>query len=141
MGNPRAPHPLYETLLCTCYFAVPAPTSVTLSSSIPNPISPFGSDVTLTCAVELNPAVNVPVTVNIVLTTDEGFMRTSIAQSVMGSLTNYASEFTISPFGRSDSGMYICSATVSLPSNAFISDSSTTSHSLRVTTGKIDVFN
>ena len=56
------------------HFAVPAPTSVMLSSSIPNPIPPFGSDVTLTCAVELSPAVDVPVTVNTVLTTDEGFM-------------------------------------------------------------------
>ena len=111
-----------------------------LSSSIPNPIPPFGSDVTLTCAVELSQAVDVPVTVNTVLTTDEGFTRTSTAQQVMGSSTNYASEFTISPFRRSDSGLYICTATVSLPSNTYISNSSTATHSLRVTTGEIKYF-
>ena len=120
-------------------FAVPAPT-VTLSSSIPNPVPPFGSNVTLTCAVELSPAVDIPVTVNTELTGDEGFMRTSTAESVMGSLTNYASTFLISPFGRSNSGLYTCSATVSLSStNAYISGSSTAIHSLRVTTGNLEV--
>ena len=99
------------------HFAVPAPTSVMLSSSIPNPIPPFGSDVTLTCAVELSPAVDVPVTVNTVLTTDEGFMHTSTAQPVMGSSTNYTATFMISSFGRNDSGLYVCSATVSLSSS------------------------
>ena len=128
----------YTTSSLSCN-AVLAPTSVMLSSSIPNPIPPFGSDVTLTCAVELSPAVDVPVTVNTVLTTDEGFMRTSTAQPVMGSSTNYASTFVISSFGRSNSGNYICSATISLTSNAYISDSmrSTVSHTIRVTTGKV----
>ena len=112
-----------------------------LSSNVPNPIPPFGSSVTLTCAVELSPAVDVPVTVNTVLSTDERFSNTRTAQPVMGSLTSYAATFMISPFGRSDSGIYSCSATVSLTSNAYISDSSTsTPHSIRVTTGKIEVF-
>ena len=124
-------------------FAVPAPTSVSLSSSIPNPIPPFGSDVTLTCAVELSPAVDVPVTVNMVLTPSHGFVTTGTAQPVMGSLINYATEFTIRSFRRSDSGLYTCAATVSLPShstNAYVSDSSTASHSVRVTTGEILIY-
>ena len=119
------------------YYAVPALTSVVLSSSISNPIPPFGSDVALTCAVELSPAVDVPVTVNTVVTTPSGFMRASTAQPVMGTSTNYTSTFMISSFGRSDSGLYICSATASLPSNAYISDSSTATHSIRVTTGEM----
>jgi hypothetical protein len=124
------------------FFAVPAPTSVMPSSSIPNPIPPFGSDVTLTCAVELSSAVDVPVTVNTVMSTDEGFIRTSTAQPVMGSITNYTSTFMISSFGRSNSGFYTCRATVSLTtSSAYISDSSTANHSFRVTTGEIDVYN
>ena len=120
-------------------FAVPAPISVMLLSSIPNPIPPFGSDVTLTCAVELSPAVDIPVTINVVLTRPDGFMRASIAQSVMGSSTNYTSTFMISPFGRSDSGIYVCAAAsaVSLPSNAYISGSSAVTHSLRVTIGEM----
>ena len=119
-------------------FAVPAPTSVALSSSIPNPISPFGSDVILTCAVELSPVlVDVPVIVNTVLTTPARFTRTSTAQLVMGSNTSYASTFLISSFGRSDSGIYVCAATISSTSNnPYISGSSTANHSVRVTTGE-----
>ena len=130
----------YTTSSLSCN-AVPAPTSVTLSSNIPNPIPPFGSDVTLTCAVELSPAVDVSVTVNTVLTTDEGFMRANTAQPVMGSLINYAATVIISSFRRNDSGLYTCIAIVSLPSNTYISNSSTAIHSVRVTTGEIDVFN
>ena len=45
---------------------------------------------------------------------------------------------TISSFGRNQSGVYTCSATVtpSLP-NSFISDSTLQSGTLRVTTGEI----
>ena len=81
--------------------------------------------------------IDVPVIVNTVLTTDEGFMRTSTARPVMGSSTNYTSTLTISLFGRSDSGLYSCSATVSLPSNEYINDSSTATHLVKVTTGEI----
>ena len=109
-----------------------------LSSNIPNPLPPFGSQsVTLTCAVELSPAVNVPVTVNTVLTAPEGLMITSTAQPVMGNSTNHAATFRISPFRNSNSGVYTCSTTVSATSNAYISDSSTVIHSFRVTTGEM----
>ena len=87
-----------------------------LSSSFPNPIPPFGSDVTLTCAVELSPAVDVPVNVNTEFTTDAGFTTTKTAQQVMGSITNYTTMFTIGSFGRSDSGVYYCRATVMIMS-------------------------
>ena len=97
-----------------------------LSSSVDNPIPPFGSSVTLTCAVELSRAVDVPVTVNTALITFEGLITTSTPQPVMGSSTNnYTTTDVISPFRRSDSGLYSCSATVSLTSNAYVSDSST----------------
>jgi hypothetical protein len=81
--------------------------------------------------------VDVPVTVSTVLTTDEGLIRNSTAQPVLGNITNYAATFMISSFGRINSGFYTCSATVSLPSNAYISDSSTESHPVRVTTGEM----
>ena len=109
-----------------------------LSSSIPNPIPPFGSNVTLTCTVELSPAVDVPVTVNTALTDPNGFMRASTAQPVMGSIANYAAAYMISSFGRSNSGIHDCSAhLVSMPTNTYISDSSTLRHSIRVTTGRL----
>ena len=114
--------------------------SVILSSSIPNPIPPFGSSVTLTCAVELTllspSAVDVPITVNIVLTNPDGFMTTSTAQPFMLDITNYASTSTISSFGRRDSGLYTCSGRLT-SANAYISNSSTVYHSVRVTTGEM----
>ena len=123
--------------IITC-FVVPAPIFVMVSSSIPNPIPPFGSDVTLTCAVELSPAVDIPVIVNTTLTNSAGFTTPSTAQPVMGSTTNYATIFTISSFRRSNSGLYTCGAHLaSLPTNAYIRDSSIVSHSVRVTTGEM----
>ena len=122
----------YFTCSLSCY-TVPDPT-VMISSNPPNPIPPFGSqDVTLTCAVELSPAVDVPVTVNTVWTDQDGHTTTRTAQPVMGSSVT---TFMISSFGRSDFGLYVCSATVSLTSSyAYISDSSTVTRSIRVTNG------
>ena len=88
--------------------------------------------------MELSPAVDVSVAVNTALTTPDGFTRTSTAQPVMGSNTSYTSTFLISSFGRTDSGIYVCGATVDLAStNAYISGSSTAHHSFRVTTGEV----
>ena len=84
--------------------------------------------------------MDVPVTVNTKWTLPDGFETTNAAQPVMGSSTNYTSTFMISSFGRSDSGIYICAATVSLPSNTYISGSSMETHLIRVTIGKIKVF-
>ena len=119
----------------SCY-AVPAPTSVILSSSVPNPVPP-GSPVTLTCAVELSPVVNVSVVVNTVLTTPDGFQTPHTAALAMGSFINFTSEFVISSFRRMESGLFICTATVSLSSNAYISDSRAVSHTIRITTGEM----
>ena len=108
-----------------------------LSSSTDNPIPPFGSSVTLTCAVVFSSVVDVPVTVNTAVTNPDGFMIASTTQPVMRSSTNYATTSMISSFGRSDSGTYTCRATVSLSStNAYISDSNTVIHLVRVTTGE-----
>ena len=88
--------------------------------------------------MELSPAVDVPVTVNTVLTNSDGFDTADTAQPVMGSSTNYATTFMISSFGRSNSGFYTCRAYLaSMPTNAYISNSNTVSHSVRVTTGEM----
>ena len=87
---------------------VPAPTSVTVTNGSVN----VGSTVTLTCTVELSPAVDVPVTVNTVWTGPDGFMTTNTAQPVMGSTTTYTSTAMVSSFGRDQSGDYTCTATV-----------------------------
>ena len=108
-----------------------------LSSSVPNPIPPFGLDITLTCAVELSQTLEVPVIVNTMLTTPAGFTTTSTAQPVMGSLINYTTEFMISAFRRNESGLYACGATVSLPSYSYMNESNSVTHSVRVTTGEM----
>ena len=101
-----------------------------------DPVSPIhpGSDVTLTCTVELDPAVDIPVIVNAVLTGPDGFMTTNTAQPVMGSTTTYTSTVVVSSFGRDQSGVYTCTAAVSSTSSLISSSMQTTS--ARVTTGK-----
>ena len=84
-----------------------------ISSDPVSPILPFGSAVTLTCTVELSPAVDVPVTVNTVWTGPDGFMTTNTAQPVIGSNTTYTSVVIVSSFGINQSGNYTCTATVS----------------------------
>jgi hypothetical protein len=84
---------------------------------------------------DLDPAIDVPVTVNIQLRDPAGRTLTTTSPSV--SESSYTIAATISPFGRSDSGVYTCIATVRpSPSNRFLSDSSTQSGTFRVTTGE-----
>ena len=91
------------------------------------------------CAVELSPMVNIPVTV----VTDQewtgpaAFTTTTTAQPIVRNSMLYASTVTISSFGRNQSGIYTCRATIMSASlNPFISDS-VTSLSIRLTVGKI----
>ena len=115
---------------------VPSPISVTVTSDPVSPIRPDGSAVTLTCTVELSPAVDVPVTVNTVWTRPDGFMTTNTAQPVMGSTSNYTSTMTVDSFGRDQSGNYACDATVTSNSQ-YLPTGSSESGSKNVTTGKI----
>ena len=118
------------------FLTVPAPAFVTVTSNKPNPIQPVGSDVTLTCTVELSPAVDVPVTVNTVWTGPDEFMTANTAQPVMGSTTTYTSTAMVSSFGRDQSGNYTCTATVSSTAQ-FINDSELRSGIARVSVGEI----
>ena len=99
-------------------------------------VRPVGSTVTLTCMADLDPATgDVPVIVNIELRDPTGSPLATTAPSVSGS--SYTSMATISSFGRDQSGLYTCSATVSpSPPNSFLSDSSLRPGTLRVTTGE-----
>ena len=115
------------------FFVVPTPT-VAIISNTTSPVS-VGSDVTLTCTVDLDPVVDVPVTVNTVWTGPAGFVRTTTAQPVMGSTTTYTSTAMVSSFGRDQSGVYTCTATVNSTSS-FI-DGSMEFASTRVTVGKV----
>ena len=111
------------------YLTVTAPTSVTVTNGSVN----AGANVTLTCTVELSPAVDVPVTVNTEWTGPEGFRTTNTAQR-MGSTTTYTSTAMVSSFERDQSGNYTCTATISSTSS-FITNNIGSS-STRVTVGK-----
>ena len=101
-------------------FLVPNPTVMIISSPV-SPIRPVGSSVTLTCAVELSAAVDVPVTVNVQLSGPAGVVITPVNNLVMESTTRYTSTSMVSSFGRNQSGEYICTATVRLvTANPFI---------------------
>ena len=110
---------------------------IRISTDQANPlmVRPIGSTVTVTCTADLDPAIDVPVTVNIQLRDPAGSPLITTSPSVSGS--SYTTAATISSFGRSDSGVYTCTTTVSSsPSNPFLSNSSSRSETFRVTTGE-----
>ena len=119
--------------------AVPGPLSVIITNNkVINPIRPIESAVTLTCAVELTPLVDIPVAVNTVWTGPDGFMTTNTAPHVMGSTTTYTSTAMVSSIGREQSGQYTCIAQVtSLHNSQYTTDSATTYGATGVTTGKM----
>lgn len=91
-----------------------------------------GATVTLTCAVELNPLVDVPVTVNTEWTGPPGFTTT---YTLVGSTTNYTSTAVVRSFGREQSGNYTCCAGInSIP--PFLNGSTPASVTARVSVGK-----
>ena len=81
-------------MLNIMFYTVPPPVNVTVTSDPVSPIRPIGSAVSLSCTVELSPAVDVPVTVNTVWTGPDRFMTTNTAQPVMGN--TYSSSVMIS---------------------------------------------
>lgn len=106
-----------------------------------NPVRPIGSAVTLSCTVELSPLVDVPVTVNILLSDRAGRTLATTTPSVSGSSKTYTTRVMISSFGREQSGGYTCTANTSSESAAispFINGSQTGSETARITVGKID---
>ena len=114
--------------------SISVPNPMVMVSSYPvSPIRPVGSHVTLTCTVhvELSPAVDVPVTVNVQLSDPAGSPLTT--SSMSGS--TYTSTAMVSSFGRDQSGNYTCTVTVSSMSR-FFTDSSQ-SVAMRVTAGKV----
>ena len=124
-----------DTAYFSCSSLVPPPT-VTIN----NGTIAIGSAVTLTCTVELDPVVDVPVTVTTVWTGPAGFMTTTTAQPVMGSTTTYTSIAMVNSFGRDKFGNYECTATVSSTSS-FITGSMASASISVIITGKTSCLN
>jgi hypothetical protein len=111
--------------------------SVTVTSSHANPIHPYGTIVTLTCAVELSPLVDVAVNVIIVWSGPAGFMTVTTAQLVMGSTTTNISTAVISSFGTEQSGVYSCRAITVSSRSTYLTSSDSLSGTFRITTSMI----
>ena len=115
------------------HFVVPAPHSLTLTSTPASPIRPIGTNVTLKCTAELSPLVDVPVTVNVQLTDPSGSPLITTPPAVSGS--TYTTIAIISSFGRNQSGDYICTATL-ISVSLFLTNSQPQTAVNNVTVGK-----
>ena len=89
---------------------VPVP-NVKVVSSTPNPIL-SGSSPTLTCTIELHPAVDIPVHITTVWTGPDGSKLTSAASPVMKSFTHYTSKITLNYIKPENSGSYTCNVSI-----------------------------
>ena len=114
------------------YPLVPAPTSVIVATPVDAIIA--GSSPTLTCTVELSPAVDVPVTVNTVWT---GPSLTTVTPTslMMENLTRY---IAMAMVDAARNGSYTCQATV-YSSSQFITGGGSMSASTIITVGMCSV--
>ena len=113
-------------------FPVPDP-SVTVSSTPSSPIT-AGSSVTVICTVELNQYVDVGLTVNIDWTGPES-VSISPTDPLMESTNRYTSTITFMSFGREQSGVYACRATIS--SDTLMTSGTGIMGMERITVGKL----
>lgn len=118
-------------------YAVPAPASVAVTSS---PIT-VGDPATLNCTVELVPAVMnsdlVALVVDVQLNRPDGNLLSLSGPILSGTTFTYITQ--VHSFGRNDSGVYTCGASVRpKPSlSEFLTESSQRFASASVTTGII----
>ena len=109
---------LHLLLLCYKYHVVPAPSSVTLSSS---PAIIFvGSNFTLTCSIELLEEV-AKSEIQVMWTGPGGSSPTGV---LAGSGTLYTSTITVTAYNTSDDGNYNCTASSTSSSNFLIGSGS-----------------
>ena len=117
---------------------------MSITSNKVSPIRPIGSDVTLTCTVELSPLVDVPVIVTTVWMGPNGFRTTlRTSQPEMGSNTSYTSAVTVGTFGRMQSGQYTCAAQVISSKNSqyYTTNNATVYGAAQVTVGEMCILN
>jgi hypothetical protein len=128
-------------IILIIFLTVPPPTSVLIRS---DPANPIETDVTLTCSMELNEAVDIPVIVNTHFLGPDGFFvnNSGIVEPVTRSTTTYTTTTTISSFGIDNTGTYFCAAGIN--STKFNDDQLTASRIIwsqlvRITTGMLNV--
>ena len=117
--------------------AVPPPASVSITSSPPSPVSDMSS-ITVTCTIELDPAVMESelslLTVSAQLSRD-GTPLNLTGPTVTGTTFIYTRQFE--SFGRRDSGNYTCTVTVrSRPTATYLTGSRLLSDTVKITIRK-----
>jgi hypothetical protein len=117
---------------------VPAPSYVDINSNKLSPIRPIGSNITLTCMVGLPPSTTsttAPLNLTVLIKDPAGNALSTAVYSVNG--LTYTSRATIGSFRGSQSGVYMCDATLTSPS-LHLSESSTVSEEVRLNSGKLE---
>ena len=117
---------------------VVSPSSVSLTSNVVDSVQIVGSDVTLTCTVELNSAILGSeiflLTVNAQLSKD-GTPLALDGPRVSDTTVTYTAQ--LNSFQRSDFGNYTCTATVRpQPSSTYLTGTDTLSDTLSIKAGK-----
>ena len=125
--------------MCACIHVVPTSSYyITLTSSETNFNQIIGSNVTFTCAVELNPVILGSeiflLTVNAQLFRD-GTPLALNGPTVTGTTFTYMARVNL--FGRSDSGNYVCTATIRpQPFFTYLTGTEVLSDTLTIIAGK-----
>ena len=95
-------------------------------------------DLTLTCTIELDEAVDTGVDVTVVWTGPNGALSGTVPSTI--SNTTYQSIVDITSLEMSDSGVYTCNATASPNGTPFVIASEATSNTTQVAVGKDTLF-
>ena len=115
---------------------VPSP-SVTLSHNPESGILRHGDNLTLTCTIQLDGAIDTGVDVTVLWTGPPGNISSDNPTATMDSGTVYESTVTFSSLETSDSGDYTCTATVSPdPSSEFVAESGGRTDTLSIIVGE-----
>ena len=115
--------------------SVPAPVSVNFTSDKPNPIRPYGSNITLICIVELNSTANLSaLMVNVTFIKNYSSLN-AFSQGKMTDVATYTFTTELESFKRNSSGNYNCTVTVSPHIHHPLIDHSTVTEMVKLSTG------
>ena len=120
---------------------VPSPSSITMvssdRSSRPTSLPVLGSDVTLTCTLELNSAIVASEILLLMVSAQlsrDGTPLTLIGSTASGTTFTYTTQ--LNSFERSDSGNYTCTATIGPePVLIYLTGSETLSDTVNIKAG------
>ena len=118
-----------------CYFpscltlpSSPVPPPTVTISALPSQVVPLGSNLTLTCNIQLDPSVDSTVMVNSTWTAPGGATLSGSNPSWTGS--SYQSTLMLTSLGTGDAGNYICSAKALPTNNQFLLQTSAVAASI-----------